>query len=382
MNSSPDVIGSSRKALPTLQHLSPPLARFFLGIERLSCRELGLVKGTRLLLALSGGADSTALAMVFFLLASRLALNLSALCVDHSLRPDSGEDACHVQDFCKSLDIPCSVQRIDVAAYAAKYRMGLEEAGRHSRYALLEKERMHLNADWILLGHHAGDLSEDIMLRLIRGTGWPGLAGMTYKDSARRLFRPFLFTEPQVLREFLRKLGVPWREDASNSSLDFRRNRLRHKVLPLLLNENPALNRCMGTLQRLGRLDDAYWEEMLDKALKDEPWQEARENDATTILLPKALLRSLHPAARLRLYVRAFRELGPQNARKIHGQPRASTLLALDEALCEGRGNTRFQLPGGIEAKVRKGCIQFERMNQPSFSNESAAAVIPSASSP
>lgn len=185
MTSSPDVIGSSRKALPTLQHLSPPLARFCLGIERLSCRELGLVKGTRLLLALSGGADSTALAMVFFLLASRLAVNLSALCVDHSLRPDSGEDVCHVQDFCKSLDIPCSVRRIDVAAYASKYHLGLEEAGRHFRYALLEKERMHLNADWILLGHHAGDLSEDIMLRLIRGTGWPGLAGMTHKDSAR-----------------------------------------------------------------------------------------------------------------------------------------------------------------------------------------------------
>ncbi len=347
---------------PALQDLPPGDARLCLHIERFYRRELGLAPGSHLLLALSGGADSTALAVLLRLLAPRMDLRLSALSVDHGLRPESRGETRRICALCRDLGIPCAMRRADVAAAATAWGCGLEEAGRRVRYALLEEERAALGADWILLGHHAGDLSEDVLLRLTRGAGWPGLAGMAPRDDARHLLRPLLFTAPAALRALLRHLGIRWSEDASNASLDYRRNRLRHEVLPLLRRENPALDRGLATLHRLGSLDGNFWEETLDRALTAHPWQKGMENGAPAITLPRALLAALHPAARLRLYVRACRALGEESRRSegdSHGQPRAATLLALDAALREGRGNTHFQLPGAVEAQVRGGCVRF-----------------------
>lgn len=383
MPAAPDPALSRHFPPPALQDLPPQDARLCLGVERFCRRELGLAPGSHLLLALSGGADSTALAVLLFLLAPRMDLRLSALNVDHGLRPESREETRRICALCRNLGIPCAARRRDVAAAATAWRCGLEEAGRRVRYALLEEERRGLNADWILLGHHAGDLSEDVLLRLTRGAGWPGLAGMAPRDDARRLLRPLLFTAPAALRALLLHLGIHWSEDASNASLDYRRNRLRHEVLPLLRRENPALDRSFATLHRLGSLDGAFWEETLDRALAAHPWRHGRENGAPAITLPRALLASLHPAARLRLYVRAcraLRERGGENDGSSHGQPRAATLFALEAALREGRGNTRFQLPGNLHALVRGGCIRFEG-NQAPRSKASAASATPRASS-
>lgn len=367
-------------ALPTLQQLSPAHARLCLGVERFCRRELALGPGSGLLLALSGGADSTALALVLRLLAPRLTLSLFALSVDHQLRPESAEDACHVEALCHWLGIPCAVRRMDVAACAKAWGCGLEDAGRKVRYALLEEERKALNADWIVPGHHAGDLAEDVLLRLTRGAGWPGLAGMAAKDEGRRLLRPLLFTDPEALRGLLRELGISWREDASNQNRAFRRNRLRHEVLPQLRRENPALERSFATLHRLGQLDGDFWEGLLDAALTEHPWQEVEGGDGPGLLLPRDLLAGLHPAARLRLYMRALRALGERSG--AHGQARGATLLALDEALRQGRGNTRFQLPGGMVATLRRGSVLFGISAHSPRSRARPASVTPSTSRP
>lgn len=366
---------------PTLRHLPPALARLCLGVERFCRRGLGLSPGSRLVLALSGGADSTALAVLLHLLTPRLGLSLVALSVDHGLRPESREDARHAEALCRWLGIPCAVRRRDVATCARDWGCGLEDAGRRVRSALLEEERAAVGADWIVLGHHAGDLSEDVLLRLTRGAGWPGLAGMAAKDGARRLLRPLLFTAPGELRALLRHLNIPWREDASNASPAFRRNRLRHEVMPLLRRENQALERTWATLHRLGELDGDFWEQTLDAALAAHPWEAGEEDGAPVILLPRALLAGLHPAARLRLYVRGCRALW-QRGDGCEGQPRGATLLALDEALREGRGNTRFQLPGKVEALVRGGSVRFKKAAQASRNSSRPAAVTPSASRP
>lgn len=368
---------------PTLQQLPREQARLCLGLERSCRRDLGLGGGSRLLLALSGGADSTALAVLSRVLAPRLGLSLFALCVDHGFRPESPGDGRHARALCQWLGIPCRVRRTDVGACARDWGCGLEDAGRRVRYALLEEERAAVDADWIALGHHAGDLSEDVLLRLTRGTSWPALAGMTARDGGRRLLRPLLFTAPDALRAFLRALGIPWREDASNQSRAFRRNRLRHEVLPRLRQENPQLDRSFVTLHRLGELDGDFWEETLDAALASHPWEKPRGKGEPGLFLPRGLLAALHPAARLRLYVRACRELGRRGEGKGNGgQARGATLLALDEALREGRGNTRFQLPGGIEASLRGGSILFQKTPQTSRSRARPAPVTPSTSRP
>lgn len=350
-------------SLPDLRSLSPASARMCLAVERFCLHRLALPHGMRLVLALSGGADSTALACILRVLSPRLGLELFALTVDHGLRPEADADARCAQEFCARLGIPCVRRSADVLGLAAANGWGLEEAGRHARYALLEEERRAQKADFVALGHHAGDLSEDVLLRLARGTGWPALGGMAARDDARRLLRPLLFTKPQDLRDLLTECGVSWREDASNASLNFMRNRLRHTVLPLLRRENPALDRGMAALWQLAQCDADYWETLLAEALAAHPWHEESQDGLSALLLPRELLAGLHPAARLRLYLKAVRLLVRQNTGQTgeRSQARAHTLLKLDAALREGRGNTRFQLPGGIEARLKSGAVRFVR---------------------
>ena len=369
------------KSAPTLQNIPPAAARLCLEVERFCLTRLGLARGSRLLLALSGGADSTALALVLRLLAPRLGLNLHALSVDHGLRDESAQDAIFTLQLCNILNIPCIVRQADVRGLADNSGIGIEDAARQLRYALLEQERSAVGADFIALGHHAGDVSEDVLLRLTRGTGWPALGGMAARDDERHLLRPLLATDAQALKALLVECGIDWREDASNQSRQYKRNRLRLDVLPLLREENPSLDRTLHDLWQMARMDEDYWNTALDAALAEHPWivrglatkisgmKDVAEGPSLT--LPAKLLAGLHPAARLRLYVRAVRFLcrpaagsgveDSDSTGQIHGQARARTLLALDDALAKGRGNTRFQLPGGLEAYLKGGSVVFHR---------------------
>ena len=334
-------------SLPELRSLPPASARLCLAVERFCLRRLKLPRGTRLVLALSGGADSTALACILHILSPRLRLDLFALTINHGLRPEADADARCARDLCARLGIPCVQRHADVTGLASGKGWGLEEAGRHARYALLEEERRARQAD--------------LLLRLTRGTGWPALGGMAARDDTRRLLRPLLFTWPQALRELLRQCGIAWREDASNDSPAFTRNRLRHNVLPLLRAENPSLDRSMAALWQLAQWDADYWEKTLSEALAAHPWQEEEHDGRPCLILPRALLAALHPAARLRLYLKVVRLLLGRATGDSGGQARSRTLLDLDAALREGRGNTRFQLPGGIEAGLKGGAMRFSR---------------------
>ncbi|MFT4301335.1 MAG: tRNA lysidine(34) synthetase TilS [Desulfovibrio sp.] len=365
--------------IPCLQNLPRASALLCLEVERFCLRQLDLTRGSHLVVAVSGGADSTALALILSLLAPRLDLHLSALSINHGLRPEAEDDAAHAQAVCQALGILCSVRKADVKGFAAKHHVGEEEAGRSIRYSLLEEERLVQHAHFIALGHHREDLSEDVLLRLVRGAGWPSLGGMPARDDNRHLLRPLLTCCPDDLKQLLVQCELSWREDASNQSTQYRRNRLRLQVLPLLRAENPALDRSMGHMWQLAGMDKDYWEKLLDAALLAHPWQKVKQDQkgcpatGKSILLPRTLLRALHPAARLRLYMRAVQHLCadgltstdavtsklPQLTTSAQG--RASTLLALDEALTQGHGNTRFQLPGGFEAYLKGGAITFSR---------------------
>ena len=332
----------------TLQDLSPVDARLCLGVERFITRELGLsLAKRRLVLAVSGGADSVALLHIMHVLRPRLRAEMHALVADHALRPQSGAEAEGVRERCEGLGIPCTVSRLAVAEYAAGHRLGLEEAGRLLRYAALEEERERLGAAWIVTGHQLEDLGEDMLLRLLRGAGWPGLGGMPAVDARRHLLRPLLLTSAQALRDFLQRCAVGWFEDQSNTDRNFRRNRIRHALWPLLLEESPRLAEHIAHLWRIARADESYWDARLAAVLPE---------DGSAVTLERAMLHTLEQAGRLRLYMRAISRLSREHGQ---GQARAETLFALDAAWREGRGNTRFQFPGGIRAEVRRGGVRF-----------------------
>ena len=314
-----------------------------------ACAALGLEPGQRLLLAVSGGADSLALASPVWRRAPARGGQPRALSVNHGLRTEAGDDAAHAVSVCAALGIPCRVTAVDVPG-RRRQGEGVEEAARRLRYAALEEERRRCGADWILLGHHAGDAEEDMLLRLLRGTGWPALGGMRARDDKRHVLRPLLATPPKELRDHLRAIGINWREDHSNTDTRFTRNRIRHTILPLLRTENPALSTALARLRDLAALDADYWKETLRAALAAHPWQE----NETSILLPRALLDPLHPAARLRLLHHAVRTLALRHG----GQARHDTLIALERAYSEGRGGLLFQLPGPLFAELRRGSVR------------------------
>lgn len=326
-------------AMPrSLQDLPPKWAHFCLGIERFITDDLALdTTGRTMIVGLSGGADSTALLLCLHWLAVKNGGRVVAAHLNHRLRSEADDDARWAAALCGSLGLPCVVREEDVAGLAAAQGMGVEEAGREARYALFADVLAEHKADCIALGHHLDDLAEDVLLRLTRGTAWPGLSGMVGRDHERRLLRPLLLTRKSTLTGFLTALGVSWREDASNSDPRWARNRIRSTVMPLLLQENPNFLDAVARLWRVGSVDREYWE---------------AQTEAAGTTLPDTTLAGAHRALRLRLYKAALDRLGP-------GQPLADTLFGLDRAWQDRRIGATFQFPGEKTATVTGSGVVF-----------------------
>jgi tRNA(Ile)-lysidine synthase len=325
-----------------LQDIPRHLARRCLGIPRFCRESLGVeLRDTRLVIAYSAGLDSTALLHLLHLLRAPLNLTLIAAHAHHGLRPESDRELEHARKVCSHLSIACQTAHLDIPSLQAASGRGLEECARQARYAFLESVRQEHQADWIVTGHHGDDLAEDIVMRLLRGTGWPGLGGMPGVDPKRGLLRPLLDWEKSGLRSFLEETGTDWCEDQSNASPDRTRNRVRHDILPLLLRENPSFAKTAMQLWTLAQIDEAYWSQAL-------PPLPAPAQD---FLLASALL-DVHQAKRLRLYKTILDSMGP-------GQVLASHLLRLDMTWLRKNCGRAIQFPGDKVASVHPEGIRF-----------------------
>ena len=343
--------------MPFPPALSRASVRLCLDIENIA-RKFRVAPDKNLLICLSGGSDSVALTALFSLLAPRRNLKLSALHINHNLRAEAEDDAKFARDLCSSLHIPYYEESVPVADIAKSSGKGLEETGRAARYQAANHLADNIGADYILLGHQLDDLCEDLVLRLLRGSGWPALAGMRRREG--RFFRPFLHVKSDVLRRFLREMNIPWRHDASNDDLSFLRNRVRHQIVPALAAENPSFTESARRLHIAANLDDEFWREYLESSLQSALREMKRDSSYCLIELKKETLSSLHPAARLRLYRLIVKEL----IRVIPGgQTRADALYQLDSALREGKSERLFQSPGNSGALLRKGSIYFYKFN-------------------
>lgn len=330
----------------TLQQLPARLAHLCLNIESRLLELEPRLKGASLLLGCSGGVDSIALAHMLRCISVKNGFTLHLAHLDHGLREQSADDMFFVQRMAEDMNTPCTAEHVDVAAHAQREGMGLEEAGRACRYRFFESVRQRAGCDWIVLAHHLDDLTEDMLLRLIRGTGWPGLAGMHAKDNARRLLRPLLQTPKAALREFLQELHIPWTEDESNTSRDFARNRVRHDILSGIVTENINFSACADRLHRQATLDRDYF----DQSINAVPVQRLNSE----ILIRRDTLRDTHPAIRMRLYKTLLDELGP-------GQVLADSLRDLDRAVSDDKASRprTFQFPGGKTALLEADTLTF-----------------------
>jgi tRNA(Ile)-lysidine synthase len=258
-----------------------------------------------LCVAFSGGPDSTALLHALAALPQARSRGLRALHVDHGLRADSADWAAQARAFCATLEVACTVARVEVSRASGE---GLEAAARHARYAAFAQAIGP--GEWLLLGHHRDDQAETVLLKLLRGAGPQGLGGMraTRPLGAGQLWRPLLDLPREVLRSYVRERHLPCVDDPSNRDTTLARNHLRHEILPRLRQSFPhavdsilhsaALCRAAdeslrarwleayGSLhdEATGSLDTAAWL-ALDPALREpllDHWLHARGLSAPT----------------------------------------------------------------------------------------------------
>jgi tRNA(Ile)-lysidine synthase len=198
--------------------------------ERALCR-----RGDRLLVAVSGGPDSTALLHGLRVVAPRLGLTLEAATVDHGLRPASADESALVVERCQALGVACQRLVVDVRA-ARTAHVSWQDAARRVRLAALEQAAAAHGCAAVALGHTADDQAETILFRIVRGTGVAGLAGIPYRRGV--LVRPLLDVRRSEVLAYLRRRRLPFLEDPSNADRRFARARVRHDWLPRLAGEN------------------------------------------------------------------------------------------------------------------------------------------------
>lgn len=286
------------------------------------------------IVAISGGADSTALLDML----SRLPgynLRLVAAHLNHTLR---GAESDADQEFCRELathyGIPFKSRLIDVRKVATDNRMNLEDSARHARIQFFDEISKEYGGAAVALAHHADDQSETILMRLLRGSGMLGLSGMSYRN-ARGYVRPLLGMSRSEIERYLHRRSLNWREDASNDDTAFLRNRIRHELLPNLESYNPAIRHSLAATASIINEDETLLAE-----LTEQTFTKLCRGGTSEIVFSVSQLRILNPALRRRVLRRAFMQLAGNLDRVTR-----SHIVAICTMIDSARPNSRVALP-------------------------------------
>jgi tRNA(Ile)-lysidine synthase len=222
---------------------------------------VGIHDSASVVLAVSGGPDSTALLVGAAALAAGRRWRLTVGHLDHALRDGSADEAAAVAAAAAHLGLPAEIRRVDVTALAAAEHRSLEDAGRHARYRFLGEMATALGNDALIAtAHTADDAAETVLLRLARGSGLRGLRGIPARRG--RIVRPLLHVRRATLRAALDAAGIAYATDASNADLAHARNRVRAELLPALERLNPAAVEALVRFGRLAADDDDLLDEL------------------------------------------------------------------------------------------------------------------------
>lgn len=224
--------------------------------------------GDRVLVGLSGGADSVALTELLVELKPRLGITLVLAHLNHGLRAEADEDETFCRSLSEKLSLPFASGRVDVEARARRSKRSIEDEGRSARYQFLEAQRKHFGAQRIAVGHTLEDQAETFLLRLLRGSGGRGLGAIhPVKDDG--IIRPLIEVRRREIESYLEQRGASYREDASNADLRFTRNRIRRVELPRLSSAyNPRLIETLARSASLLRDEDEWMESETSRAFE------------------------------------------------------------------------------------------------------------------
>ena len=295
-------------------------------------RRYGLISpGDRVICAVSGGADSVALLFAMYLLRERLDITLEAAHFNHRLRgEESDADEAFVKELCSRYDIPLHLG----SGRILPGKKGLEAAAREARYAFLRSL-----PGKIATAHTADDNAETVLLHLVRGTGLKGLGGISPMNG--NVIRPMLTVTRRGVEAFLSEYALPHREDSTNATDLFLRNRIRRNVMPLLLQENPSLAENLSDMALGLREDEEYLSQMAGETLPG-----------------VTELRKMPPALRARALERFLKENGVPEPEKRH-------IALLEQLVFSDKPSARADLPGGITVARRYDTLEVLGEAQP-----------------
>jgi tRNA(Ile)-lysidine synthase len=311
-----------------------------------------LKKGDRVLVGVSGGADSMALLHLLAALRDPFSVTLVAAYIDHGLRPEETpvEWAC-VQKGATRLGIESVCVSVDVSGLAAARKRSLEHAARELRYQAFADLGRERATNLLAVGHTADDQVEELLLRLFRGGGRKALSGMSLQSGS--LIRPLLAVRKAELLLYLADKRIPFCHDSSNDDLRFLRNRIRHDLLPLLEERYDAGIR-RALLKTAANLQED--EDLLEQLLAQN-WDQAVEmreqNKAGQVVsvLKRAPFCRLHPALQRRMVEKLLWHIDDAAGYE--------HIMAVLTAVHSGRNGSELHLSRGLRVVVGRAQLEF-----------------------
>jgi tRNA(Ile)-lysidine synthase len=326
--------------------------------------------GDRIRIAVSGGADSTALLRTLLAQRAELGIVLSVLHVEHGLRGDlSRADASFVAELAKQFDLSCEVIVVDTGARAAQQKESIEEAARNLRYKVFRDVLASGKADKIATAHTLDDQAETVLMKLLRGAWTEGLSGIhpvLQLDNAgtQLCIRPLLNVTRAEIETYLRSLNQSWREDETNRSLAYTRNCVRHELLPALREYNPRINQALAHVAANARAEERHWQQELARVLPQlllpgKPVRGGGRSVATaagsiSVAVEIVRLRALDSGLRRRV----LRAIAEQCGATLDFDATES-LLTMAMTTSASR---RLELPNGVRVERSARELQFESM--------------------
>ncbi len=263
-------IVQSKKLTPQ-QSVDPPVRSFLKAIEKYIHNDLFVDKNASILICVSGGVDSVTLLDVLAVLSVTYCFKLYIAHFNHQLRgKNSEEDKAFVKELAKSYGIPFFSESANVAQYVEKNSLSIEQAARSLRYKFFERIAVRHKANLVAIAHSLDDSAETFLINLFRGSGLTGLSGIPSRRKFVKdtyLIRPFLKHKKSEIIRYARKRNLEWREDESNKSDDFTRNRVRNDLLPKLQKDfTPAIIEILNrTARHLNGADSFISEYVSDR---------------------------------------------------------------------------------------------------------------------
>jgi tRNA(Ile)-lysidine synthase len=320
--------------------------------------------GDRIGVAVSGGIDSVALLDVLVSLRDELHIALLVLHLNHGIR---GEEARRDQRFVRGLskqyDLPYLDKVVDVPAYMKKTSRSIQEAARELRYRFFEEAREAHGLDKVAIGQIADDQAETVLMRLLRGGGTRGLKGIP--PVRGRYIRPLLAVWRKELLAYAGHKGISFVQDSSNNEEKYLRNRIRHRLFPVLQEYNPSIKLRLLHLAQVLSEDASYLDALADEIAKGI----LSRDEEGSISIPIPALRRLASALQSRVLQRAFALLSGSALEYPH-------VTGIINLIQEHTGGKRIALPGGYEAITSHDRLAIGKQQEPSEEMRGEIALI------